>query len=146
MGAVLKRHALVKPISEVGCGNWNDLSGMLLPESEEQRVIDDVLSGRLGTIDDVLERFKNINDDYNELRWTWSYKMICNYYGISEITEEDAERVRQDYVEARRAWIAEIRRDAEKEFPLGDVEEDVLNEFIRQLDGEVDFENQKLYM
>ena len=146
MGAVLKRHALTKPCSDTGCGNWNDLSGMLLPENEEQRIIDDVLSGRLGTIDDVLERFKDINDNYNELRWTWSYKMICDYYGISEITEEAAERVRQDYIEARRAWIAEIRKDAEKEFTLGDVEEDVLNEFIQQLDREIDFENQKLYM
>ena len=146
MGAVLKRHALTKPATETGCGNWNDLSGMLLPESEELRIIDDVLSGRLATIDDVLDRFKDINDNYNELRWTWSYKMICDYYGISEITEETAERVHHDYVEARRAWIAEIRKDAEKEFTLGDVEEDVLNEFIRQLDGEVDFENQKLYM
>ena len=146
MGAVLKRHALTKPCSDTGCGNWNDLSGMLLPENEEQRIIDDVLSGRLGTIDDVLERFKDINDNYNELRWTWSYKMICDYYGISEITEEAAERVRQDYIEARRAWIAEIRKDAEKEFTLGDVEEDVLNDFIQQLDREIDFENQKLYM
>ena len=72
--------------------------------------------------------------------------MICDYYGLDEITEADAERVRQDYVTARRAWIAEIRKDAEKEYSLGDVEEEVFDNFISQLDREVDFENQKLYM
>ena len=146
MGAVLKRHALEKPKYSVGKGNWNDLSGLLLPESEEQRLIDDIISGELETINDVLERFKEIHSNYNEYRWAWSYRMICDYYGIEEITEEAAEQVRKDYITARRAWIAEIRKDAEKEYTLGDVEADVLEDFIQQLDSEVDFENQKLYM
>ena len=54
--------------------------------------------------------------------------------------------LREDYITARRAWITEIRKDAEKEYALGDVEEEVLDNFISQLDREVDFENQKLYM
>ena len=146
MGAVLKRHALVKPITEVGLGNWTDLSGLLLPESEEKRLINDIEDGTLETIEDVIERFNEIDRNYSEYRWTWTYDMICSYYGLEEITEADAERVRQDYVTARRAWIAEIRKDAEKEFTLGDVEEGVLDDFLELLDAEVDFENQKLYM
>ena len=35
---------------------------------------------------------------------------------------------------------------AAKEYRLGDVEEEVFNNFNEQLDREVDFENQKLYM
>ena len=146
MGAVLKRHALEKPSTEVGLGNWNDLSGLLLPETEEQRLINDIQDGTIETIEEVVDRFNEIHQNYSEYRWTWTYKMICDYYGLSEITEADAERVRQDYITARRAWIAEIRKDAEKEFTLGDVEEDVLENFLGQLDREVDFENQKLYM
>ena len=146
MGAVLKRHALVKPVTEVGLGNWTDLSGLLLPESEEIRLINDIENGTLGTIKDVIERFNEIDRNYSEYRWTWTYDMICNYYGLEEITEADAERVRQDYVTARRAWIAEIRKDAEKEYSLGDVEEGVLDDFLELLDSEIDFENQKLYM
>lgn len=56
------------------------------------------------------------------------------------------ERGSHDYVTARRAWIAEIKKDAAKEYELGDVEEEVFNNFNEQLDKEVDFENQKLYM
>ena len=72
--------------------------------------------------------------------------MICDYYDLQEITEDDAARIRQDYITARRTWIAEIRKDAEKEYTLGDVEEKVLDNFIEQLDKEVDFENQRLDM
>ncbi|MBR6715380.1 MAG: DUF4954 family protein [Prevotella sp.] len=146
MGAVLKRHALEEPTTEVGTGDWIDLSGLLLPESEEQRLIKDLETGNIETIEEVLERFDEINRNYSEYRWAWTYRLICDYYGLETITEKDAERVREDYITARRAWITEIRKDAEKEFALGDVEEEVLENFIGQLDREVDFENQKLYM
>ena len=146
MGAVLKRHALETPKTNVGVGNWNDLSGLLLPESEEQRLINDIISGEIETVNDVLARFEEINENYSEYRWAWTYRMICDYYGISEITPADVERVKKDYITARRAWIAEIRKDAEKEFSLGDMEEEVFEDFLAQLDREVDFENQKLYM
>ena len=66
--------------------------------------------------------------------------MICDYYGIDEITEEYAQRIQTDYIIARRAWIAEIKKDAEKEFAMGDVEESLFNDFITQLDHEVDYE------
>ena len=115
-----------------------------MPESEEQRLIDDIKNGTITGINEVLERFNEINSNYSEYRWTWSYQLILDYYGLDTLTEYDADRIRQDYVTARRAWIAEIRKDAEKEFALGDVDQDVLDNFICQLDKEVDFENQRL--
>ena len=146
MGAVLKRHALEVPKNNVGEGEWSDLSGLLLPESEEQRLVHDIESGNLDNMQDVLDRFTEINNNYSEYRWAWTYRMILDYYGLDTLTEENAERIRQDYVLARRAWIAEIRKDAEKEYQLGDVEEDVLEDFVSKLDREIDFEDQKLYM
>ncbi len=146
MGAVLKRHVLEEPQTEVGIGKWNDLSGLLLPESEEKRLADDILAGNITTTDDIIGRFNEINDNYPEYRWAWTYRMIKDYYGLDTITEEDAERVRADYITARRAWIAEIKKDARKEYSLGDIEEEVFRDFNEQLDREVDFEDQKLYM
>ena len=146
MGAVLKRHRPVVPSSQEGEGDWVDLSGMLLPVSEEQRLVNDVISGKLASIEDVLERFVTIHNNYNEYRWTWTYRMILDYYGIDNLDAEAVERIHNDYITARREWISLIRKDAEKEFSLGDVEQDVLDDFVTQLEGEVDFENNKLYM
>lgn len=144
MGAVLKRAVkggfLGKPTSTVGEGTWNDLSGLLLPASEEQRLLDDIKSGNVESIKDVLQRFDDINDHYREYQWTWTYKLILDYYGLDELTDEAMKRIREDYVRARRAWIAEIRKDAQKEFDMGDVEQEVYDDFISKLDHEIDYE------
>ncbi len=145
MGAVLKRaHKwgfFGKPEIEIGLGKWDDLSGLLLPASEEQRLIDEIKDGTLETIQEVIDRFHEINDNYRVYQWAWTYRMILEYYGIKEITAEDDARIKKDYIEARRAWIAEIRKDAEKEFEMGDVEKEVFESFVNSLDHEVDFEN-----
>ena len=145
MGAVLKRaHKwgfFGKPETEIGLGKWDDLSGLLLPASEEQRLIDEIKYGTLETIQEVIDRFHEINDNYRVYQWAWTYRMILEYYGIKEITAEDDARIKKDYIEARRAWIAEIRKDAEKEFEMGDVEREVFESFVNSLDHEVDFEN-----
>ena len=146
MGAVLKRHALTPPASTIGKGNWTDLSGLLLPESEETRLVDDTITGKIASTTDILLRFKQIHANYNEYRWAWSHQLILDYYGAETITQELEKQVMDDYVTARREWIAEIKRDAEKEFSLGDVDREVFEDFITQLDREVDFENTKLYM
>jgi NDP-sugar pyrophosphorylase family protein len=144
MGAVLKRAVkggfLGKPASTIGEGDWNDLSGLLLPASEEQRLIDDIKSGNIESIKDILNRFREIDSHYREYQWTWTYRMILDYYGLEELTEPAMQRIREDYVRARRAWIAEIRKDAEKEFAMGDVEQDVFDDFISKLDHEIDYE------
>ncbi len=144
MGAVVKRAFkdgfFGKP-GEVGVGKWIDLSGLLLPASEEQRLIDDIKSGEIESIHEVLERFDDINSHYREYQWAWTYRMILDYYRLEEITEHDVEIIREDYIRARRAWIAEIRKDAEKEFAMGDVEQDVFDDFVSKLDHEIDYEN-----
>lgn len=145
MGAVLKRAQkegyIGKPVSSVGKGRWTDLSGLLLPESEEQRLIDDVKAGTIDNIQQVLDRFVEISNHYSDYRWAWSYEMILDYYKLEELDAEACERIHEDYVKARRAWIAEIRKDAEKEFAMGDVERDVLDDFLEKLDHEIDYEN-----
>ena len=145
MGAVLKRaHKwgfFGKPQTEVGLGRWDDLSGLLLPVSEERRLIEDIKSGSLETIEEVVNRFREINENYRIYQWAWTYRMILEYYGINEISPEDDARIKQDYIEARRAWIAEIKKDAEKEFEMGDVAREVFESFVNSLDHEVDFEN-----
>lgn len=132
---------MTPPDTETGLGDWNDLSGLLLPDSEEERIINDIKDGSLDTINGVLDRFKDINDHYRQYQWTWTYRLILDYYHLQELTSENVATIRQDYVKARRTWIAEIRKDAEKEYKMGDVEPEVLENFISQLDHEVDFEN-----
>lgn len=145
MGAVLKRVRkrdanLTPPSSTVGTGQWTDLSGLLLPVSEEEHLIEDIKNGNLESIQDVLQRFEDINEHYRDYQWAWTYQLILDYYHLNTITPQDADRIREDYIQARRKWIAAIRKDAEKEFAMGDVEQNVLDDFLDKLDHEVDYE------
>jgi len=147
MGAVMKRHRLEVPKSKVGTGKWSDLSGLLIPVSEETRIVDAIRSGELNTVDAIRDELQQAHDNYNEYRWAWSYRLIREYYGIEgDITPEIAQRVEDDYITARRAWIAEIRKDAQKEFELGDVSEETLADFVNSLDKEVEVEKLKYYL
>ena len=146
MGAVLKRvlkrdPAITPPSTQTGVGDWDDLSGLLLPVSEEDRIIADLKDGTIETIQELIRRFEEIDVNYREYQWAWTYKIICDYYHISEITLEDANRIHEDYIKARRSWIAEIKKDAEKEYAMGDVEEEVYRNFVNSLDQEVEYEN-----
>jgi len=145
MGAVLKRAQkegfFGMPKSDVGKGRWTDLSGLLMPESEEHRLVDDIKNGTIDSIQQVLDRFEDINNHYRDYRWSWSYQLILDYYHLDSLDEAACERIREDYVRARRAWIAEIRKDAEKEFAMGDVEQEVFDDFLSKLDHEIDYEN-----
>ena len=146
MGAVLKRvlkrdPAITPPATQVGTSDWDDLSGLLLPVSEEERIVNDLKEGNIESIQQLIERFEEIDTNYRQYQWAWTYKMICDYYGIPEITLEDANRIHEDYIKARRSWIAEIKKDAEKEFAMGDVEEEVFRNFVNSLNQEVDYEN-----
>ena len=146
MGAVLKRvlkrdPSITPPTTEIGTSDWDDLSGLLLPVSEEDRIIADLKDGTIETIQQLISRFEEIDANYREYQWAWTYKMICDYYHISEITLEDANRIHEDYIKARRSWIAEIKKDAEKEYAMGDVEEEVYKNFVNSLDQEVEYEN-----
>ena len=146
MGAVLKRvlkrdPSITPPATQTGIGDWDDLSGLLLPVSEEERIVNDLQDGTIDSIQQLIERFEEIDDNYRQYQWAWTYKMVCDYYGISEITLEDANRIHEDYIKARRSWIAEIKKDAEKEYAMGDVEEEVFRNFVNSLNQEVDYEN-----
>ena len=145
MGAVLKRAIkggfLGKPTSDIGLGHWTDRSGPLLPSTEEERLIHDIKNGNIETIKEILDRFIDIDNHYRQYQWTWTYRLILDYYGLDELSDSDLPRIREDYIRARRAWVAEIRKDAEKEFAMGDVEQSVFDDFITKLDHEIDFED-----
>ena len=141
MGTVLKRvlkrtSVITPPSTIIGKGDWDDLSGLLLPQSEEQAIIDDIKDGTIDTIQMLIKRFEDIHANYHEYQWAWAYRMICDYYHIDQISCENADQILEDYAKARSFWIAEIRKDAEKEYAMGDVEEEVLQNFVNSLDNE----------
>lgn len=133
IGEVLMSHDLDDRCAVSGAGGWSDLSGLLLPSSEVERVIEKIKLGIISTINDLTEVFVAYNDMYGEYLWTFTVSLIKYYLGKDELTEEDFELMRERGKAAREAWLDEIKRDAEKEFSMGDVDRATLDKFLAQL-------------
>lgn len=130
-----------KPQTEVGPRRWNGLSGLPPPISEERCFIENIKSGSLGTVEEVVNCLREINDNRHIYQQAWAYRMILKYYGINEISPKSDARIKQDYIEAWCAWTAEIKKDARKEFEMGDVDREVFEPFVNSLGHRIDFEN-----
>lgn len=146
MGAVLKRvqrHVpeLNEPETDTGLGKWDNLAGLLLPASEERQMVEDIKDGTLESIDAILRRFDEINAEYRNYQWVWTYRLILNYYGLTELTPDDADMIRDNCLKARRVWTEEIRQDAEREYQLGKMNQEALEALSAQLDHETNIEN-----
>ena len=146
MGAVLERvqrrdPELNEPETDTGLGKWDNLAGLLLPASEERQMVKDIKDGTLESIDAILRRFDEINAEYRNYQWVWTYRLILNYYRLTELTPDDADMIRDNCLKARRVWTEEIRQDAEREYQLGKINQEVLEALSAQLDYETNIEN-----
>lgn len=134
----VRKYGPTEPASTTGWRQWSDLSGLLLPESEELRLIEEIKSGEMADIQRVTDRFGEIGERYEQYEWAFAYRLINEYYGIAQPRHADWQDIIDQGREAKRQWIATIREDALKEYKLGDVEEDVYRGFVEQLNKETE--------
>lgn len=127
----LKDVKAVLPTTSVGTGEWVDLAGMLAPQSEIDTLVADVLSGAVADVQTVEDRLADINDQYAEYRWAYVYKLVCSKFGLDNLSDADVERICIECKGAHDEWLHSIRKDAEKEYQLGDVSLDTLNNFVK---------------
>lgn len=116
-----------------GTGTWTDFAGMLLPQEEAERLAADIRTGAVSCIAEIEERMAEMNDNYGEWAWNMACAAIREYYGIGEITDDDMRRISRKGKEAWAEWRGGIADDARKEALLGDVDEEVVREFLSRL-------------
>lgn len=133
IGQSLAEHDTTLPESSTGTGQWNDLSGLLIPDSEEERIVDDIKSGQLADTMAVARRMEKAHAMYKEWKWNFTYRIVCDVCRLETLTPTDAERIRTVCASARETWLKAVALDAEKEFRLGDVSEETLSDFLKTI-------------
>lgn len=136
VGDVAAGYDLTAEGRDCGTGEWGDLAGMLLPEQEERNIVNAISNGYLRSTADIDMFMKNVNERYGEYIITFTRNIIASQLGTDDLTESGIEQIIQQGRAAKEAWISEIRKDAEKEYSMGDVEHAVLEKFITQLEEE----------
>lgn len=134
--SALENHEASLPESTDGAGEWTDLLGMIAPKSVVEALVEEIRNEVLTDINDVAAVLSDIHNAYAKYKWTWAYKLITDFCSLDSITETDRETLIQSLKESRHEWLAAIKMDAEKEFQMGDVEEDELKGFVKKLPKE----------
>lgn len=133
IGMQLSSRTTVSPVETTGADTWIDLSGLLMPEVEGRRLAEEIRQGIVTDVEELADRFLDSYHRYEDYLWAYAYELMKEYYQLDALAGEDLDRIRQDYRQAHDEWLASIRRDAEKEFALGDVEEETRSRFLASL-------------
>lgn len=106
------------PESLVGSGKWIDLAGLFAPQEVVEKLLGDIESGVVGTLDQVGDAFKGIHEDYALYEWTWAAGLLQQRLGRTI----DCVRA-EDIIELVKMWRSAVveldrmlRADAKKEF------------------------------
>lgn len=112
--------AMLKPDTEVGSGLWVDISGLIAPRSEVVRLMDDIESGKVDSIEAINGRFREMHSNYYTYEWTWAYGKIQEYFGVdpAAMTKAEASTIVRDWQDAVVSLDHEVYEDARKEFSL----------------------------
>ena len=112
--------ARLKPDTPIGSGEWVDLSGLIAPKSEVDRVIDNIESGATNLLKEINEEWRIMHQNYYTYEWTWVYDHIESFYGINpdKMTADDVIRIVEQWREAVVRLDRMIYDDARKEFSL----------------------------
>ena len=104
----------------VGAGHWLDISGLICPASEIEKLCDDLTEGKVRDIVELGSRFGQIASDYYSYEWTWAYDAIEKFWGydLANITRSQAIDLISQWQNAVISLDKLIYDDAGKEFEL----------------------------
>lgn len=104
----------------VGAGHWLDISGLICPASEIEKLCDDLTEGKVRDLVELGSRFGQIASGYYSYEWTWAYDAIEKFWGydLANITRSQAIDLISQWKNAVISLDKLIYDDAGKEFEL----------------------------
>lgn len=109
----------LRPTAPSGLCDWSDLSGLIVPQDEVKRLMDDIAADRL-TLDDIQHRFEQLHANYYDYEWTWAYDKLLKYWNkpIEKVEVDDLISLVEAWKNAVVSLDKMLYNDAQKEFNL----------------------------
>ncbi|MEZ7866919.1 MAG: DUF4954 family protein [Paludibacteraceae bacterium] len=102
-----------------GSGDWIDLSGLIVPKKEVERLLSDIEKDKM-TLASIQKRFEEMHNEYYNYEWTWAQEKLEQYWGkpISTVSKEEI----ISFIELWKDSVVKLDNliydDAKKEFNL----------------------------
>lgn len=110
----------LRPDTSIGKGEWADVSGLIAPKSEIERLITDIEEDRTSRLKEINAEWERMYSNYYIYEWSWVYEHIGEFYGVvpENITAREVISIVEQWREAV-VWLDNmIYEDARKEFSL----------------------------
>ena len=110
----------LKPASDIGLGDWVDVSGLIAPHLGVSAILNDVEKGVIGSCDELDARFERLHDQYYDYEWAWAYQLMLQYFELKDgaITKAALVKSIQRGMESVLKLDQMLYDDARKEFSL----------------------------
>lgn len=110
----------LQPDTVIGEGEWVDISGLIAPKTEIERLMNDIETGTLYTVDQIHDRFAEMHANYYTYEWTWAYGKMLEVYGLNAetITAKDIIAIVHQWQKSVVGLDKMVYEDAKKEFSL----------------------------
>ena len=112
--------AELRPKTTIGQGDWSDISGLIAPKSEIDRLLAAIADGTIGRLQEINDTFHDMHAHYYEYEWTWAYGKYKEFFGIDPetITAAEVKSIVEQWKEAVVSLDRMLYDDARKEFNL----------------------------
>ena len=112
--------ARLQPDTPVGGGEWVDVSGLIAPKSEVERLMQEIETGSLTTVAEMHAQFAEMHRNYYTYEWTWAYEKMLEFYQLdaTRITAKDIVAIVKQWQQSVVELDKMVYEDARKEFSL----------------------------
>lgn len=110
----------LKPDSDSGKGEWIDLSGLIAPKNEIEKILDAVENGTISRVSEIQNKIRALHESYYDIEWNWTAGLLEWRLGksIGEIEICDIENLVNRWKESVIELDNMLYNDAKKEFEL----------------------------
>ena len=110
----------LKPDTEIGHGEWVDISGLIAPKHEIDSLLDKIETGEIDKLREINAEFQRLHENYYTYEWTWAYDMLKEFYSIDpqQMTAAQVIKIVEQWKEAVVGLDQMVYDDAKKEFSL----------------------------
>ncbi|MCX6332693.1 MAG: DUF4954 family protein [Bacteroidia bacterium] len=135
----------LEPDKSHGNGEWVDIAGLITPQRVIEKLLDDIEAGRIKSLYQIEEEFRNMHSSYYDWEWIWACERIEEEAGkpVSKFTSADVIALVENWKRSVIDLDKMLYEDARKEFTLSsmtgfgiDGGEDIKKRDFEQVRGE----------
>ena len=108
------------PDKSHGSGEWVDLAGLIAPKKDVDKLLDDIESGMISSVEVLAKSFIGLHNSYYRWEWTWACESLEEEAGISinKLTAKDVITIVKKWKKSVIDLDNLLYEDARKEFTL----------------------------